>query len=99
MSTKVRQFIGITLVIFWCCYIYQAVYPHIAGAVLVSFYSDVKLIISGQVSNGYGLTPEQSARMSQFKNLTYVIKALLASVFSVFGAMGIIQFLKRFKKN
>lgn len=99
MNYKIIHFLGITVIIFGCCYIYQSVYPHVAGQVLVSFYSDIKLIMSGQVPNGYSVTPEQSAQMTQFIYLTYIIKALLGFMISALGAIVIIQFSKRMKRT
>jgi hypothetical protein len=99
MNTKTAYFLGITAIIFVCCYIYQAVYPHVAGQILISYYSDIKMIMSGQVPDGYSITPEQSALVSQFINLTYIVKALLGFMISAFGAFGIIQFSRRMKKT
>jgi hypothetical protein len=97
MSNKKIYFIGLTLIIFGCCYIYQKVYPHIAGQVLITFYSDIKLIMSGQVPDGYNISPEQALQMSQFINLTYFIKIALGLLISALGAIGILQFTKRLK--
>ena len=99
MNYKMIYFFGITAIIFGCCYIYQEVYPHVAGQVLVSFYSDIKMIMSGRVPDGYSVTPEQSAQMSQFIKLTYVIKVLLGLLISALGAIGILQFSKRIKRT
>ena len=99
MNNKTVYFFGTTAIIFGCCYIYQAVYPHVAGQVLVSFYSDIKMIMSGQVPDGYSITPEQSAQVSQFINLTYAIKALLGFAISALGAIGIMQFSKSTEKT
>ena len=85
MNTKIITFLGITAIIFGCCYIYNEVYPHVAGQVLFTFYSEIKLIMSGQVPDGYSVTQEQSAQMSQFLCLAYVIKVLLALLFSALG--------------
>ena len=63
MNYKTIYFLGITAIIFGCCYIYQAVYHHLAGQVLVSFYSDIMMIMSGRVPDGYSITLEQSQRM------------------------------------
>jgi hypothetical protein len=95
MNHKNIKFLGITAIIFGCCYIYQAVYPNVAGQVLISFYSDIRMIMSGRVPDGYSVTPEQSAQISQFLYLTYVIKGLLAFLFSALGTIGILQFQKR----
>jgi ABC-type glycerol-3-phosphate transport system permease component len=97
MNDKIISFLGITAIIFGCCYIYHEVYPHVAGQVLITFYSDIKMIMSGRVPDGYSITQEQSARMDQFLFLTYVIKIFLALMFSALGTMGILQFLKRIK--
>jgi hypothetical protein len=99
MNYKIIYFLGITVIIFGCCYIYQSVYPHVAGQVLVSFYSDIKLIMSGQVPKGYSVTPEQADKMKQFIYLTYIIKALLGFMISGLGAFGIIHFSKRLKRT
>ena len=37
MNHKTINFLGITAIVFACCYIYHEVYPHIAGQVLISF--------------------------------------------------------------
>jgi hypothetical protein len=94
---NIQSFIGITAIIFGCCYIYHEVYPHIAGQVLITFYFDIKMVMSGRVPDGYSVTPEQSAQISQFLFLTYVIKGLLALLFSVLGTICILQFQKRIK--
>lgn len=99
MKNKSIYFFGITLIIFGCCYIYQKVYPHVAGQVLVSYYSDIKLIMSGRVPDGYSITPEQSAQMAQLIKLTYVIKVLLGFLISALGAIGVLQFQKRIKRT
>ncbi|UCD79650.1 MAG: hypothetical protein JSW26_30395 [Desulfobacterales bacterium] len=99
MKNKTTIFFGITAIIFGCCYIYQQVYPHVAGQVLISFYSDIKMIMSGRVPDGYEVTQEQSAQITQFLYLTYVIKVLLALIFSALGAIGILQFQKRIKRT
>ena len=97
MNNKVIIFLGITAIIFGCCYIYREVYPPVAGQVLVTFYSDIQMIMSGRVPDGYSVTPEKSAQMDQFLFLTHVIKVLLALIFSVLGTIGVLQFLKRIK--
>ena len=95
MKKKTITFLGITAIIFGCCYIFREVYPHVAGQVLITFYSDIELIMSGRVPNGYSITLKQSERMDQFLFLSHVIKILLALLFSVLGTIGILQFLKK----
>lgn len=99
MKNKTISFLGITAIIFGCCYIYHEVYPHVAGQVLITFYSDIKMIMSGRVPDGYSVTPEQSEQISQFLYLTYVIKGLLALLFSALGSIGILQFQRRIKRT
>jgi ABC-type glycerol-3-phosphate transport system permease component len=98
MKHHTKRFLGVTAIIFGCCYIYHEVYPHVAGQVLVTFYSDIAMIMSGRVPDGYPVTLEQSAQISQFLFLNYVIKVLLALVFSVLGASAILRFLKRIRQ-
>lgn len=97
MNNKAITFLGITAIVFACCYLYHEVYPHVAGQILISFYSDIKMIVSGKVPSGYPVTADQTARMNQFLFLTNVIKVLLALIFSSFGTIGILFFQKRIK--
>lgn len=99
MKQKIIIFGGITAIIFGCCYIYHEVYPHIAGQLLISYYSDIKLVMSGRVPDGYSITPEQSAQMSQFIFYTHLIKIFLAFIFSIIGTIGILHLQKRIKRE
>ena len=94
MKNNFKIFLGITAIIFACCLIYQKVYPHIAGQILITFYSDIKMIMAGRVPDGYSVTQEQSAQISQFLFLTYVIKGILALVLSFLVSTLILKFIK-----